>query len=164
MNTAGLGKPDSSKIIRKQLSGESSTPANRDSPSSNADNTDTPVAKDSITTHSGSHVAGVSKLPDMPKGPKLLNTFLSTFDKNMKLSGRKNRPDPQQGAILMTGLVEVVGSRALVTLDVITDYDIEHETFMNLDIAVRSMRPTVQKPKGRPGPRRPAPPAPVAEE
>jgi hypothetical protein len=94
-------------------------------------------------------VDGVTKLPEIPDSnrPKLLPVFLRTFDKNLQMKKRKLRPDPDRGNIVIQGLVEILGTKSLVTLDVITEYDIEEDKFHNLDIFIRSMRPVVQKPR-----------------
>jgi hypothetical protein len=102
-----------------------------------------------FTTPDVTRVDGVTKIPEIPNPdkPKLLPVFLRTFDKNLQRAKRNLRPDPDRGNIVISGLVEISGTKALVTLDVITEYDIEEDKFQNLDMFIRSMRPVVQKPR-----------------
>lgn len=123
--------------------------ANRSSPATTADSN--PKHKEGkLTTPDISRVDSVTKVPEIPssKEPTLVTTFMRIFDKNMSKARRRFRPDPPQGAVVISGLVEVRGTKSLVTLDVITEYDIENDRFQHADIFVRSLRPVTQRPRG----------------
>ncbi|KAF2836338.1 hypothetical protein M501DRAFT_987504 [Patellaria atrata CBS 101060] len=82
---------------------------------------------------------------DMPTAPRFLPFFLLNFFKEYK------RPiDIPRGAVLVTGLVSVNGTFALLTLDVNAIYDPKENKTTIASIKKRSLRAKQQRPKGGP--------------
>jgi hypothetical protein len=133
----------------KSSSSDGNTKSNQSSPTT-PPNSNPKQNEGKLTTPDISRVDGVTKVPEIPssKEPTLVTTFMRAFDKNMSKARRRFRPDPQQGALVISGLVEVRGTKSLVTLDVVTEYDIENDRFQHADIFVRSLRPVTQRPMG----------------
>ena len=86
-------------------------------------------------------------LPDPKQVPTMdLAYFRQTFRKN-------NRPmtiEPPRGTFVVSGLIEIIGDRAKMTLDVMSLYDPNIGKYVMLQARVRSMTQYKQKPKGGP--------------
>jgi hypothetical protein len=91
---------------------------------------------------------GLPKLPSItPQGegkPFTLMLFLQSMAKNSK----PFQIDPPRGTILVTGLIEVVGSRGRTTVDAQAAYDPKAKDFVVSSWSPRRFQPKSQSPRG----------------
>jgi hypothetical protein len=77
-----------------------------------------------------------------------LSTFRNTFSKEHRKNMMKMQPP--RGTFMVSGLVEIIGDRARMTLDVAAAYDPKMGKFVMLQAKLRTMTPYRQDPKGGP--------------
>jgi hypothetical protein len=87
----------------------------------------------------------------LPK-PTALTLDLSTFRNTFSKEHRKNvmKLQPPRGTFMVSGLVEIIGERARMTLDVAAAYDPKLGKFVMLQAKLRTLTPYRQDPKGGP--------------
>lgn len=87
----------------------------------------------------------------LPK-PTALTLDLSTFRHSFVREYRQNgvKPQPPRGTFMVTGLVEVLGDRARITLDVAAAYDPKAGKFVMLGARLRTLTVYRQNPRGGP--------------
>jgi hypothetical protein len=109
-----------------------------------------------VSTPGLPRVSGTANVPQIPNAaePKVFPTFMRNFQRNMSQARRRFRPDPQRGAVVISGLVEVVGTKSVAILDVMAEYDVLKDRFLSLEMFVRSLRPRKQSPRGDNRPKR----------
>ena len=84
-------------------------------------------------------------LPDPKQVPTLdLSYFRRVFRKNQAKLGI----EPPRGTFIVTGLIEVIGDRAKMTLDVLSLYDPNLGRYVMLQARLRSLTQYQQRPKG----------------
>jgi hypothetical protein len=87
----------------------------------------------------------------LPK-PAALTLDLSTFRHTFSKEHRKNvmKMQPPRGTFMVSGLVEIIGERARMTLDVAAAYDPKLGKFVMLQAKLRTLTPYRQDPRGGP--------------
>lgn len=108
----------------------------------------TPPQKDPLTsTPSGN---GFERfLPSLPP-PTNMTLDLSTFRASFKKEHQGLQMQPPRGTFIVTGLVEVIGDRARMTLDVAGAYDPRIGKYVMIRAGLRSITDYRQHPKGGP--------------
>ncbi|KAF2261827.1 hypothetical protein CC78DRAFT_619021 [Lojkania enalia] len=79
-----------------------------------------------------------------------LSAFRQTFRKNYKPPWTNVMDDPPRGTFVVSGLIEIIGDKAKMTLDVSAAYDPKIGKFVALAAKTRSIVDYKQKPKGGP--------------
>lgn len=95
--------------------------------------------------------SGPPHLPSLPgivprgeEKPVTLALFLHNFRKNRK----KTSIEPPRGSIFVTGLIEIIGSKGRVSLDVGAAFDPPSDEFVSWSWKPRRIQPKAQRPKG----------------
>ncbi|KAF1992614.1 hypothetical protein K402DRAFT_399701 [Aulographum hederae CBS 113979] len=78
------------------------------------------------------------------RNPQAYAIFFSSLVKNQKKFSR----DPPRGTIVVSGLIEILGSKARITLDVTAAYDPKRNEYVVISAAPRQFTRKVQVPKG----------------
>lgn len=86
-------------------------------------------------------------LPTMAVPTMDIRFFHGTWKKNRK----HDPPVAPRGAVIVSGLIDIVGEKAKMTLDVYAAYDPKARKYVLIDIKLRSMKQWQQSPKGGPG-------------
>jgi hypothetical protein len=134
------GPPSAPKSPASTTASTTSTPP----PTSAAGESET---KDGSASSKGITERFGASLPDPTVVPTMdLAYFRAMFRRNNK----PKMPSPPRGSFLVHGLVEVVGDRARMTLDVAASYDPKVGRYVQLVAKVRSITDYKQTPKGGP--------------
>ena len=115
----------------------------------------TPTAKNAVSSrHSADPRPATSSLPkltpsSLPSGseiPLAYHVFHSTMAQNMT----PKKLEAPRGTCVLSGLIEVSGSKARATLDVKAAYHPQQRTFVAINVGIRSFKPYRQSPIGGP--------------
>jgi hypothetical protein len=88
-----------------------------------------------------------NSLPD----PRKVHTMDLTFFRMMFRKNHKHtQPQPPRGTFAVTGLIEIIGTKAKLTLDVVAAYDPKMGRYVMLAAKLRSLTEYKQTPKGGP--------------
>ncbi|KAL9088732.1 MAG: hypothetical protein Q9165_006041 [Trypethelium subeluteriae] len=137
----------------------SSTPSNGADKSASDSNPvqaqDSSTAKSAPTAqHAADRPTTTSSLPKLPSGslpsgtevPLVLHVFYANMDKNRL----PPKMEPPRGTCVVSGLVEISGSKARATLDVRAAYHPQEAKFIVISAALRSFKLYRQPPMGGP--------------
>ena len=90
-------------------------------------------------------------LPELPTSLDLgddMNSAVTAFKKTLARTWRPTSPPPERGTVLFSGMVEVVGSKGLATLDIAAFYHAAESRWTNISIGVRRVQSRKQGPRG----------------
>ncbi|KAF2403717.1 hypothetical protein EJ06DRAFT_527321 [Trichodelitschia bisporula] len=141
-------EPQQSSMTRGAAS--ASAPHRRGTPVAEKGGVTTPAA-DTAHSRTGTQQSKPdgAKIPDFPsQQPGGTGSVLSTFVKALSNDRRRARMDPPRGTVVITGLVEVVGTKAKVIVDVFAAYDPVSDEYVNCHWAIKSVVPRTQSPRG----------------
>ena len=93
---------------------------------------------------------GFPRLPGLPSPSSEKPFTLMVFMRSMSQNSKPYKIDTPRGTILVTGLIEVVGTRGRATLDVDAAYDPKANEFVVYGYRVRRIQPKRQSPRGGP--------------
>lgn len=125
-----------------------------DSPPKIPDGTFTPVMPGSSKAESqedeGETKVGFPKLPSLvPRGESKPITF-ALFLSNLKKNRGPTAIEPPRGSLVITGLIEVIGTKGRTTLDVSAAFDPPTNEFVIWSWKPRRIQPKHQRPRGGP--------------
>ena len=87
-------------------------------------------------------------LPSIPQPSGDLSSSLSSFKSTLARTWKPAGMPPPRGTFLVSGLVEVIGSKGLIVMDVKAAYHPEQQTWPAMVLKVRRISPHKQSPKG----------------
>jgi len=93
---------------------------------------------------------GFPRLPGLPSPSSQRPFTLMIFMRSMSQNTKPYTFDIPRGSILVTGLVEVVGTTGRATLDVDAAYDPKSNEFVVFSYGIRRFQPKRQSPRGGP--------------
>jgi hypothetical protein len=100
----------------------------------------------SVGADSSSNI-GLPQTPDTSsKEPQ--SRALSTFLSGLSLNRRPAFTEAPRGSIILSGLVEVVGSKARATMDVTAVYDLASDKYLSINVMGRRIAELKQRPRG----------------
>ncbi|KAF2869524.1 hypothetical protein BDV95DRAFT_577595 [Massariosphaeria phaeospora] len=95
----------------------------------------------------------LSSSPDAPKRINIVLPNLSFFRRSFQKQYHPLRDmQPPRGTFIMHGLIEIIGTKARMTVDVAAVYDPKTARYIMLTAKMRSLTDLKQVPKGGPGP------------
>ncbi|KAH7087070.1 hypothetical protein FB567DRAFT_496750 [Paraphoma chrysanthemicola] len=117
-------------------------PAATSSPSS-------PATESKPTTETTSSLSSQAKelgfvLPD----PKRLTLDLSQFRQDFRKAFKPYPPQPPRGSVVVLGLIDIVGERARLTLNVTAAYDPKQGRYVSVQASIWNITENTQRPKG----------------
>ena len=78
-----------------------------------------------------------------------MDSILTTFKKTLRSAWRPSLPPhPPRGTILISGLVELSGPKAICLLDVLGTYHPGESRWVSIGTRVRRLQRRVQRPRG----------------
>jgi hypothetical protein len=90
---------------------------------------------------------GFPQNPD-PSSKELQSRALSTFLSGLHINRRPPFTEAPRGAIILSGLVEVVGKKARATMDVTAVYDLASDKYLSINVMGRRIAELKQRPRG----------------
>lgn len=86
--------------------------------------------------------------PSLPLPIADLTTMYLTFMATLQSTTKPSSGPPPRGSLVISGLVEMLGSNAMATVDVRAAYDPKERKFVGVNLAVRRFQERIQGPKG----------------
>ena len=77
-----------------------------------------------------------------------IKVALRTFEQTVAKHWKQPRASAERGSLILSGLIEVVGSRGLCTLDVRAAYHLKESRWVAIGVGVRRIQLRQQYPKG----------------
>jgi hypothetical protein len=84
---------------------------------------------------------------DFPSLDQDLRTAMNTFAKTLSKNWTEQRP-VQRGACVVSGLLEIEGSKAVCIIDVRASYHVRESRWIELSLGIRRLQPRGLSPKG----------------
>ena len=137
--TEGLGK----------RSNTASAPSTSDSPEPSGETSTKDVPSRASTTESSSKDV-LPPLPPIPQANEHTSVPVSAFRNTLKRTWRPAAPVVPRGSIIVSGLVEVVGTRSVCVIDVRAAYNPARSKWEVVQIGTRRLQENSQAPKGGP--------------
>ena len=88
-------------------------------------------------------------MPSLPEPGEDISTALKTFRRTLLKTWKRPKIPAERGTFLVSGLVQVEGSKAVCTLDVRATYHPQESKWVTVLLGVRRLQPRRQAPKGR---------------
>jgi len=98
----------------------------------------------------------LSMLPGIPQPDSDMSKIAAIWKHTLAETWKSPREPMPRGSFIISGLVEIAGSRAKCTVDVVAVYDPQDSQWLNIGLAVRRIQERKQAPRGGPGERSPA--------
>lgn len=87
-------------------------------------------------------------MPSLPEPGEDMSIAFKTFKRTLAKTWKRAYVPVERGTFLVSGLVEVEGSKAVCVLDVRAAYHPEESRWANISIGVRRLQPRKQVPRG----------------
>ena len=142
---SGANLPRSPSDVAKQPPPDPNRAHPQDPPSSKSDG---------VTGHAADRPSSTSSLPKLPAGSlpsgSEIPMALHVFQANMAKNRVSQKMEPPRGTCIVSGLIEISGSKARATLDVRAAYHPQQAKFVVISAGVRSFKLHRQPPMGGP--------------
>ena len=107
-----------------------------------------PSAASSSDSKANSRSIAFPPLPSIPQPSGDMSSALSSFKSTLARTWKPAGIPPPRGTFLVSGLVEVIGSKGLIVLDVHAAYHPEQQVWAGFMMKVRRISPHKQSPRG----------------
>ncbi|KAI9811337.1 MAG: hypothetical protein M1827_005497 [Pycnora praestabilis] len=141
----GGRQTDNQQANSESASGNPSGPLveSSESAKSSVSSTSNPKPENSVSLRDK-----LTSLPSLPAPSQEMSTMLSAFMTKLAVTWKPAKPPPPRGTFLVSGLVEVQGSKAVCVIDVQAAYNPIESKWDQVALKVRRLQPRKQAPPG----------------